>query len=359
VKKPALLVAATAVALLTVGTGASSASTFSVDEPFSTLGALTSPWVASGVPAAPEVVAAVGDTPENALRLTSNARNERGFVLYAQAIPLAAGIDVSFHQAQFGGNGADGLVFFVKDAADASTTPGSSGGSLGYSIGRSWGAPSIEGISGALLGVGLDGFGNFDSPESDGAGCARDEHVRSREQNTISLRGPGQGFDGYCLLADVVSLSASSLDPLSSGYTTRVEADRLIRVVVDPATATAPMITIYYEGTQVIQVALPSAFAGVSAANIGFSAGTGGYYDFHDVWELTTTEAVVAPVDSSGDGSGDGSGDTTGDTSGDTNVADPALATTGPDQTGIIASGLGGLLLLAVGVVTMRRRHKA
>lgn len=84
----------------------------------------------------PSVVEAVGDTPVNALRLTNSDRNQRGFVLYDQAISISSGIDITFSQAQFGGSrGADGIAFFAKNAADESTTPGGAGGSLGYSVG--------------------------------------------------------------------------------------------------------------------------------------------------------------------------------------------------------------------------------
>ena len=341
-KRPILPIAITALVLLTVGAGTSSAATFSLAEPFNTPGALAAPWVASGTVIPSVVAGEAGDSPINALRLTNSAGNQRGFVLYDEAIPISSGIDISFHQAQFGGDGgADGIAFFVKDAADTMTAAGGSGGSLGYSIGRTGGFPTVDGISGALLGVGLDGYGNFDQLDSDGTGCTPSGFVRVAGANSIALRGPGQGLVGYCLLADAVSLRTTALNPLTNGYLVRSVADRLVRVVIDPATAADPKVTVFYEGTQVIQVALPAAFTGVAGVKIGFSAGSGGSTDFHDVWGLTTTAAPAASAAPAVDA--------------------PALAATGPNQTGIIASGVGALLLIIGGaltlMLTLRRRR--
>jgi len=345
-RNPSLPIAATALALLMVGAGASSATTFSLSEPFGTVGTLPTPWVATGSVVPEVVVGDAGDTPVNALRLTNSDGDQSGFVLYDQAISITSGIDISFSQAQFGGDGgADGIAFFVKDAADASTVPGGSGGSLGYAVGRVAGLPT-PGISGALLGVGLDGYGNFDESNSDGSGCVSGAFVRSLGSNAISLRGPGQGTAGYCLLANSVSLNAVTMAPLTNNYSTRAAGTRVVRVVIDPSTAVAPKVTVFYGTTaatlaKVIEVALPAAFATVSGVKIGFAAGTGGSTDNHDVWGLTTAAAPVAEGAPAAPN------------------ADPALAATGSDQTGIVVSGLGALLLLAIGVLTMRRRRKA
>jgi hypothetical protein len=67
------------------------------------------PGCAAGSPALP----AGGDTPgAGVLRLTSNANNESGFVLYNKALPLTEGVQATFDFFTYdgsGGTGADGL----------------------------------------------------------------------------------------------------------------------------------------------------------------------------------------------------------------------------------------------------------
>lgn len=263
-----------------------------IDEPLDTPGALSAPWVVSGT-VDPTVVQEVGDTPEYALRLTNDDGSQNGFVLYNEAISVTAGIDVRFSQAQFGGDGADGIVFFIKDGADTDTNPGGTGGAMGY-------APSSgDGLSGALLGIGLDGYGSFGTADVDGTGCADLGYVESTgggDNNVIVLRGAGQGTEGYCRLADVASLDDLGLAPLVDGYSNRADAAADVRVVVDPVTANNPRVVVYYDDVEIINVPLPSEFADVSSVKIGFTAGTGGSVDFHDVWGLTATVSPNPPV---------------------------------------------------------------
>lgn len=296
-----------------------------IDEPLDTPGALSAPWVVSGT-VDPSVVQEVGDTPEYALRLTNDDGSQNGFVLYNQAISVTAGIDVRFSQAQFGGDGADGIVFFIKDGSDTDTNPGGTGGAMGY-------APSAgDGLSGALLGVGLDGYGSFGTEDVDGTGCEGLTFQRSAgggDNNVVVLRGAGQGAAGYCPLADVVSLDDLGLAPLVDGYTTREAAAADVRVVVDPVTANNPRVVIYYNDVEIINVPLPAEFEDVSSVKLGFTAGTGGSVDFHDVWGLTATVSPNPPV----------------------------LAETGTDANGF---GLAGAALIAAGGIALAvRRRKA
>lgn len=264
-----------------------------IDEPLDTPGALGSPWVVSGT-VDPSVVQVIGDTPEYALRLTNDDESQNGFVLYDDAISVTAGIDVRFSQAQYGGNGADGIVFFIKDGSDNDTNPGGTGGAMGYS-------PSEEddGLSGALLGIGLDGYGSFGTEDSDGTGCEGTVYRRSTgggDNNVVVLRGAGQGSAGYCALEDVISLDELGLSPLVDGYTTREDAAADIRVVVDPVSANDPRVVVYYDDVEIINIPLPAEFDDVTSVKIGFTAGTGGSVDFHDIWGLTATVSPNPPV---------------------------------------------------------------
>lgn len=297
-----IIVSALAATSVLAASVTASGAAFDISEPLSTNGPLTSPWVVSGT-VAPAVV-------DNALLLTDATASQNGFALYDQAISVTRGIDVTFSQAQWGGDGADGIVFFVKKGSDTSTTPGAAGGSMGYSRASdndgdsSNGLVPVVGLSGALLGIGLDSYGNFAGVDADGTDCAT-SFLRGGG-NAVSIRGAGQGQLGYCLLADSYGLSANSLEPLSAGYTTRLDAARTVRVVIDSANASDPRVTVYYDGgtEPIIDIPLPSEFQSVPTVKIGFAAGTGGSTNNHAVWGLTSTSAApeeeeLAPTGSS------------------------------------------------------------
>lgn len=315
------IVTALAVTWLVATAVSASAVAFDINEPLSTTGPLTSPWVATGT-VTPAVV-------DGALLLTNADEGQRGFALYDEAISVTRGIDVTFSQAQWGGTGADGIVFFVKKGTDTSTTPGAAGGGLSYSPDS---ATITDGLSGALLGIGLDAYGNFSSLGSNGTGCSTSFNAESG--NSITIRGAGQGQVGYCLLAAAYSLSGNSLNPLSASYTTRLEAARQVRIVIDPATAADPRVKVYYDAglLPIIDVALPAEFDSVSNVKIGFSSGTGGSTNNHAVWGLTSTAADSASTEEE-------------------------LASTGSSETvGIAALVLGILATLAAVALRPRRR---
>ena len=319
-----IIVTALAATSVLAATVAASAASFDISEPLSTNGPLTSPWVASGT-VTPSVV-------DGALLLTNTDEGQRGFALYNQAISVTRGIDISFSQAQWGGTGADGIVFFVKKGTDTSTTPGAAGGALGYSPNTS--SPTTDGLSGALLGIGLDSFGNFATVGTNGTGCSTEFNTLT-VSNVITVRGDGQGQVGYCLLAAPYNLSTNALNPLSAGYTTRADATRSVRVVIDPANASDPRVEVYYDGgtLPIIDIPLPASFSDVSTVKIGFSAGTGGSVNNHNVWGLTSTSADSASTEEE-------------------------LASTGSSETvGIAALALG--IMATIAAVALRPRRRA
>jgi len=317
------VVSAVAATALLASSVTASAASFDINEPLSTNGPLVAPWVVSGT-VSPSVV-------NGALLLTDTSTGQRGFALYDEAISVTRGIDVTFSQAQWGGNGADGIVFFVKKGSDSSTTPGASGGALGYSP-NALANPAVDGLSGALLGIGLDSYGNFAVAGSNGTGCATT--FNGQVANAITVRGAGQGQAGYCLLAAPYNLATNSLNPLSANYATRDEAARIVRVVIDSATAADPRVKVYYDGgvEPIIDVELPAEFASVPTVKIGFSAGTGGSVNNHNVWGLTSAAADTA--------------------------ASEELASTGSSETvGIAALVLG--ILATIAAVALRPRRRA
>ena len=182
-----------------------------------------------------------------ALRITPADLSKAGFALFNQPQPATAGLDISFHQAQWGGSGADGTSFFLVDGTTNLTQPGLPGGALGYSsdgVG--------DGVDNGLIGIGLDAFGNFSNPLSAGTGCAAGTGPGSngpgQTANTVAIRGPGNGTAGYCFLGTSGDLTAHAITLHGA---TRAATDLLVRIVIDPSSAATHNVTVFLNGTQV------------------------------------------------------------------------------------------------------------
>ncbi len=125
------------------------------------------------------------------LRLTSNDANQAGFARSTTIFPSGDGVDVSFEYFTYGGqNGsADGITFFLFDASVGTFQIGAFGGSLGYAQRDDGGGnPSLTGVSGGYLGVGIDEFGNFSNATE-----GRQGGDGGRRLSSLVLRGSGDG----------------------------------------------------------------------------------------------------------------------------------------------------------------------
>lgn len=336
-----------AAAILTVGILAvpASAASFSINEPLSTPGALDSSWTVSGKDFTPSIVTNAGDTPENALRITDATTSKSGFVLYNASISTNKGVDVTFQQAQWGGSGADGIVFFVKNAANTSNLPGATGGALGYSPNTM--GDTSPGLPGALLGIGLDAHGAFGEANGNGCDSSLTGTTGTGSVNAITLRGPGNNLDGYCLLANSYLLKENGKLTLINDYTSRAQADRKVRVVIDAATKADARVTVYYQDEQIIQVPLPEEFSDVSNIKIGFSAGTGGLHNNHEVWGLASQAAdpiEEEPVEEEPVDNGN---------------TDEELAATGASSEMLWTGFAASLMLMTAGVYAVRRSRRS
>lgn len=155
-----------------------------------------------------------GDAPgSGVLRLTSNGGGQVGTVFFDSSLPSAQGIDVTFDSYQWAGwsDPADGLSFALAAADPAAPSApahaGPAGGALGYV-----GVPGLDGLPHAYLGVGLDVYGGFSYGDPSGTGqCASNPGM----QQTVSVRGPGHGSAGYCVLGS--QRSTGTLDQQWSG----------------------------------------------------------------------------------------------------------------------------------------------
>ncbi|MGH7234361.1 MAG: beta strand repeat-containing protein, partial [Candidatus Saccharimonadales bacterium] len=248
-----------------------------------------------------------------ALRLTNNGGNESGALLYNKALPTQAGLSVTFNTYQYdesSSKGADGISFFAINGADSLTSPGVSGGFLGYG-----GCPSGEstcdtigtgpGVDNGLFGVGLDVFGNYSNWQT--GDCPGYSPTAIPEE--VAIRGPmGSGGDetGYCWLGGSGNLGTTALDEPSAA--SRSSALRTVTVTVDPPSDASPQITVVVDnasGTQIADVSepeptLPPTF------KFGFASSTGGDNEIHEINTLAVN--TINPLDPSWDLAGTTSG---------------------------------------------------
>lgn len=240
------------------------------------------------------------DTPDaagsGALRLTPNGLAKAGFALYNEALPTTGGLDISFKQAQWGAGGyaADGIAFYLVDGNTDLTQPGASGGGLGYAAGNDGAGTYGTGIDNGLLGIGIDKWGNFSMQGSSGSGCADGTGVGSmgpgQTPNVVAVRGPGNGSAGYCWLA-----ASGDLGSLLYGDNTRAGATVDVHIVVDPSTKADPKVTVWLDGTQVLQIDEPAELLATTSFKFGFSGSTGAVTDVHEIWDLTIDSVIPVP----------------------------------------------------------------
>lgn len=238
----------------------------------------------------------VGATP-GYLQLTDLAGNSAGSILYNKPVPASAGISITFDQYQYGGNGADGIGFFLVDGSTSLTATGGLGGSLGYAQ-----RLSEPGIVGGYLGVGLDAYGNYwDDGEGRGGGCPAGQRSPSTASgaiapNVISLRGPGAGLSGYCLLGATVPQPVTN--PNKPGTTlnggsgtlranTLAASLRTVNIQITPVTAQNPVPRVIVQvrytptGPWITELNIPAPANTPSTYKFGLSASTGGSNDVH------------------------------------------------------------------------------
>ncbi|WP_155377099.1 Ig-like domain-containing protein [Cellulomonas sp. JZ18] len=211
---------------------------------------------------------------EGALRLTANVNDQAGFLLYDKALPTKAGLDITFNQYQWGGTLADGITFFLTDGRYTLSRAGAFGGSLGYHH-QTTGA---DGVANALLGIGLDVYGNYTRETNDTARCGTQHTSSVLQPNTVAIRGPGNGKQRYCLLGPAVAapeLATRSGSTRPSPVT--------VRIVVDPPSTANPRVSVYLNTRLVTSVPQPAELATAPTFKFGWGASTGGQNDFHEI----------------------------------------------------------------------------
>ncbi|WP_338224250.1 PKD domain-containing protein [Algoriphagus confluentis] len=247
------------------------------------------------------------------IRLTENEQYKDGYVYLDLPFSPEYGIQVSFEYLSYGGDGADGIVFFMFDGAYGDLPPalpfniGGFGGSLGYAP-RIEGAITQPGLSGAYIGVALDEWGNFISLEStppnkpNGLGPNPKLPGFMRYPHTVGIRGPASNNYQVFDYEEVNIFPRPPADQFTidtgpfPGLTCASPEYRKVYVNLSPRPDVGYDLTVDVRvGANVYRVIGPTHYNFAAPENIklGFSAATGENKNFHEIRNLAVDVSKV------------------------------------------------------------------
>ena len=209
------------------------------------------------------------------VRLTDASPMQLGIARYERDLAVTAGLSIRYAYRLTSGTGpaADGMVAFLWDPNSGPFVAGYGGGSLGY------GRYCKTGLSGAILGVGLDAYGTFGSSEPT---C--NDVPKRLAPNALSVRGRGSGTTGYGLITTT---------PLRRRLTGMPGTESVVSVTVNLfADGTLSVLTQYESEsvpTEEISrvLVMPAGTSMPATARVGFAAATGGLYASHDLRDVS------------------------------------------------------------------------
>ncbi len=175
---------------------------------------------------------AIDSSGSGALRLTPAVNGRVGAVFNAVTIPTSAGLDARFNLYQYGGTGADGIAFVMAAVDPATQVPPASTGVAGATLGYARDGAS-SGLANGYLGIGFDRYGNYSINSISGTGCAAPSWA-GVGPNEVTVRGPGSGTAGYCLLGSTMESSYPGPQPVLSG-STRSNSAVPVEVTINPS----------------------------------------------------------------------------------------------------------------------------
>lgn len=281
-----------------------------VDEPLSSFVTAAGNWTVGGSACLTSDGTASGSIPQcdptnlawptpldpagsGVLRLTSPSESDSGFAFDNTVINASRGIQVSFDQYQWGGDGADGIAFFLIDGTVTPTSPGAPGGALGYadSIGvdpNTGQDALVPGIDGAVVGVGFDSYGNFSDVITAPNGALGPEQT----PNSIVVRGSKAANYGY-----VRGVTASG----SLAETAATERPlRQLHTVITISTSNIMSVAVSYAGSPAVTELRGVDLSTINGADalpatlkLGFAASTGLSNQFNEVGNVVVS--TLAP----------------------------------------------------------------
>ena len=241
-------------------------------------------WVFTGSGYMPTLTSGVSDPVGSGwLRLTDTGGNEATSAYYNTAFNASGStIYAKFDFESYGGTGADGITFFLFDGT-VPLSVGAYGGSIGYAQKTlaGGGGADINGMNGGYLGVALDEYGNFSSASEGRIGGYNG--TTGLVPDSIGVRGPGQGLNGYAYLG------GSSTLPQSIDSVARPTQTNSVQILL---TATNQLTVTLQQGGANPQTVLQMDLSGYlrpDTLKFGFAAGSGGSTNIHDVRNLSVT----------------------------------------------------------------------
>lgn len=280
-----------------------------------------------GCPAGEGNVPPTGADGFGYVQLTDAGVDRAGAVLFDEPIPSTGGVEITFDQWQYGWDTglapADGISFFLVDGSVSLSEPGAFGGSLGYAqkLPDGAGGDFLPGVDGGYLGIGLDVLGNFFGDwEQRGSGCdprapaGQSLLIPPPGANMVTVRGPGQGTEGYCFLTATSTnlpagpwtstLAPDTLQGPEPGVTlasltpeqasAALEATkRTVTIVLTPSPNPHVTVSIDFGAGPVEVLDFDAPVPVPPTYKFGFAASTGSFDDVHLI-RTTTVQAFVA-----------------------------------------------------------------
>lgn len=235
---------------------------------------------------------------EGALRLTNNSTDQASFVIYNKPIAATNGLSITFDLFAYGGSsGADGISFFLFDAAQTNITAGGFGGSLGYAQRN---APSVvTGIEGGYLGIGFDEFGNYSNGSE---GRINDPGTGGFIPDAIAIRGSEANSYRYLtgtetLIPGIDNVAATDRDDPDTQRTAKIDitpngTTAVISVKID-LNGDGDFLDTNEAPTELSNYTIPLANGNLPANfKFGFASSTGSNTNFHEVRNLLITDAI-------------------------------------------------------------------
>jgi fibronectin-binding autotransporter adhesin len=270
-------------------------------------------WVFGGNSFTPVLTAGTLDTEGDGwLRLTDNANNRATYAYYDTAVTSEnRTVFTSFDYASYNGSGADGITFFLFDGA-VEFTEGAFGGSMGYAPKTIAGGGEVdhEGLAGGYLAISLDDFGNFSNATEGRTGGI------GSNPNAVAVRGPGDGYDGYEFIAATGDGTNAALTEQLDfpGLGTRPDQNsadyRHVEILITPTNQLTVWLQFGDTGDliKVLEADL-SGYLRPETLKFGFTSGTGGSTEIHELRALTVATLVANLWDNGANGGDSTPGD--------------------------------------------------
>lgn len=241
------------------------------------------------------------------LRLTPSKQNQAAFVLFNSppsrgnpqgGIPSANGLVITFDFFSYNGTGADGISFFLIDAATGRAVDpvaGAFGGSLGYANRTS--PSTLPGVVGGYVGVGFDEFGNYSNAnEGRLGGSPNPTQPDGRVPDAVAVRG--SEASGYRYISGTTTLPPTqSIDQPAATNRLAAGVQRTARITLTPDNQISVDVN-YGAGFVNLVSRLPlNTIPGQGnlppSLNFGFAGSTGSTTNIHEIQNIRIT--TIAP----------------------------------------------------------------